>query len=82
MDCIVYGDDCTTNVYNDGPEEYLMKDWAMAIVAMLIYGIFMLAWLTLMKRTLTHFTVQQAYDNAQWTPKQWEVLSLLIFPPL
>ena len=49
MDCIVYGDDCTTNVYNDGPEEYLMKDWAMAIVAMLIYGIFMLAWLTLMK---------------------------------
>lgn len=55
------------------PEETLMKDWAMAIVDMLLYGIFMLAWIRLMKRTLTSFTVHKwLYAGITW----WTLLTI------
>ena len=61
------------------PEETLMKDWAMAIVAMLLYALFMLAWIRLMKRTLTSFTVHKwLYAVITW----WALLmigDLLLF---
>ena len=61
------------------PEETLMKDWVMAIVAMLLYALFMLAWIILMKRTLTSFTVHKwLYAGITW----WALLmigDLLLF---
>ena len=44
-----------------------MKDWAMAVVAMLLYAVFMLVWILLMKRTLTSFTVHKwLYAGITW----------------
>ncbi len=55
------------------PEETLMKDWAMAVVAMLLYALFMLAWIILMKRTLTSFTVHKwLYAGITW----WTLLTI------
>ena len=55
------------------PEEYLMPDWVMSIVAMLLYGLFMLAWIRLMKRTLTSFTVHKwLYAGITW----WTLLTI------
>ena len=55
------------------PEEYLMPDWAMSIVAMLLYGLFMLAWIRLIKRTLTSFTVHKwLYAGITW----WTLLTI------
>ena len=49
------------------PEETLMKEWAMAVVAMLLYAVFMLVWILLMKRTLTSFTVHKwLYAGITW----------------
>lgn len=55
------------------PEETLMPYWAMAVVTMLLYALFMLAWIRLMKRTLTRYTVHKwLYAVITW----WTLLTI------
>ena len=61
------------NVTLMDPEETLMKDWGMAVVAMLLYALFMLVWILLMKQTLIRFTVHKwLYAVITW----WALLTI------
>lgn len=80
------------NVTMLDPEENLMKDWAMCIVVMLLYAIFMSTWLLLMKRTLKRFTVHKWFYAGitwmtlltigdilflQWVVNLWVIIGML-----